>query len=470
MPYLSGLLEGFQAAREQRQLQSQEQDAQRRKQEGDLYQYLLQSQDPQIQSLALSGLFESARPGTKAKGLRGFMGEVEGGEIYPQIRSLMDQLVPEKAPNSSPNPPARPGSAALPGTSLVDPGGMPEQALAAEPPPVSPFARVGQEGLPPSNRDLDAAAGQDLAPPANPLATAAGATPAPVSRFKRRGTGVPTAEEIAEASSRAQMRGRIQEITTQLQQAGAAPELIQRAILGIAGAPMPLDSTSAGPMLADPRDPETPIPTVRHRDGTVVRIDGLPLAGLVGWVKPQSQGAGLTAPIRDSPETRQQYGIPPTAVTSSGYWKIKVLPDGTAQWVASEYTPPPAFGGVTTIMDPSSSTGVSTLQISPRGGAAKKVGETPQTSPTQEQAEAVGYLRAVDQEILRVTKPVDGEPPILPLTFRDDIVQKITGGRYLSYPSLVAATQRTKPTAGTPSATSARDRVLDILEGKPPRP
>lgn len=201
MPYMSGLLEGFNAARENRYAQNQKADQAKREQEANLYKYLLASTDPEIQSLALSGLFESATPGSKAKGLGGFMGEVQGGTIYPQLKALMGQEVPNEAPaqpfspeqlgstptatatGTPPAPPAKPGSGALPATSLVEPHA---HAMQQGPPTPPPFDGADATAGVPQQ------ASGTMAPPPMPA----------VSQFKRRGTGVPTAEEIADAAER----------------------------------------------------------------------------------------------------------------------------------------------------------------------------------------------------------------------------------------------------------------------------
>lgn len=229
-PFLSGLFEGFNNAREENAQQNLKADADSRAQEAKVYQYLLQSQDPEISGLALSGMMESARPGTRKKGLRGWLGEVQGGDIWPQIKARMNELVPEDQPPAAaptgPAAPTTPGSAALPSTTPVKggptaapagPTGQPAPAVApsgggvAGGPSAAPSAPA-----PPANSGLVGAP-----PPGPPLALgpAAGAPPTlpsapPDHPLKRRGTGIPTAEEIADAAERRKMAE-----TTQTQQA-----------------------------------------------------------------------------------------------------------------------------------------------------------------------------------------------------------------------------------------------------------
>src|SRR5438093_445137 len=69
-----------------------------RQREGKIYEALLNSSDPDIQSLALTGLLHTAQPGKRAKGIRGWLGELEASPILPQMRQLLQTPVTETKP------------------------------------------------------------------------------------------------------------------------------------------------------------------------------------------------------------------------------------------------------------------------------------------------------------------------------------------------------------------------------------
>lgn len=153
--YLSGIVSGFQARKdelEQRRWQEEQINNQR---ESKIYEALIQSPDPEIQSLAFSGLLDSANPKRK-KGLQGWMGEMQKNPAMEGIKRLIQTPVtstsqvqsgPPAAQGYLPAPPSAAGSAALP-TSSPTAGGAPP------PTPVSPNA-----GLPPPEAPAPLAAG-----------------------------------------------------------------------------------------------------------------------------------------------------------------------------------------------------------------------------------------------------------------------------------------------------------------------
>lgn len=105
MTYFAGLAGGFsEAATEERQRRQAkaERDAQM---EQSILGTLVQSDNPELQQIALTGLLMSAQPRAKAKGLGGWLGEVEASPALGSVRKWM----------------ARPGAAALPPASPVEP-------------------------------------------------------------------------------------------------------------------------------------------------------------------------------------------------------------------------------------------------------------------------------------------------------------------------------------------------------------
>lgn len=442
-PFYGGLFEGFNASREANYQQSLKSDAEARATEGKIYEYLLQSRDPEIQSLALSGLFESARPGSRAKGMRGFLGEVQGGEIYPKLRQAMDQQVPDEAP---PPAPPQPGSAALPSTtpvhggrsgSFINPSGTAETSPGGF---MSPRAAAG------AGTGIAGAAMEGQPAPAAPPGLPA-PQPPPEHPTHRRGTGVPTAEEVAAASEGAKTTAHIQAITGALRAAGADDQAIQRAIMGISGAPIPLDTTGPGPVMADPSDPSTPIPTVRHRNGDVTLIDGSPVTpGLVGWIK---AGAQKNSTMEDK-------------TSPTGYSKVFYDDQGTELYrVPTEYTPAPAYGGTAVTYDPNSPTSRSVTPVLRGGGTGAPLGPAPapEGQATPDQAEAEGWVKAVDAKVKEGR--LQGFP--VPRGGFDKTTKQVTGGKYQTYQDLQKAAQKSGA-LGAPAAQSVADRVRARIE------
>lgn len=403
MGYTLGVLEGFQKRREQEILRHQEQDAARRQTEGRIYEYLLQSQDPEIRTLAMAGLFESALPGKRKRGLSGFLGEIEGGSIYPMLRGRMEEMVPveaeEEGIGGGPAPP-RPGSAAMTSNQPVRSGSQ----MINLTPATSSMPEVPHEvaaGAGEGSEEADGGGAPAVA--VGPVGAPPPAPPAP-SRFRRRGTGVPTAEEIAEINARAGIEARIKTVTKAIIQAGGGPADVQRAILGIAGAPPPapmFGSPSFGVRL--PGSDEVVPVTRDNRTGQYLMTgpDGRPVPIPPGaeMVRMSGTGAGgsLTTTIRDSPAVRAQYGIDPSEVTPSGYWKIRQTGNGDIIVMPGEYSPPPAFSGTTRVTDPDDPT-IPVIAGVDRGGEGVTIlDDAPETVPSKLQQDAKALLKVVDK-------------------------------------------------------------------------
>lgn len=486
--YWGGLIEGFQGRREAELENNFKQEQLNRAASDRVFQYLLQSRDPMMQQLALQGL---AEPISKKKGFRGFMGEFESNPAVASVLARMNEMVPDEgpgpaahAPGLSGGPPA-PGSAAMSTNQPVRPGSAPIQMpgvpLPPEPPPMGasgggpggggPAATaspLGTMGTPP----VEGAAGAPIPPPPS------------LNRWTRRGTGVPTAEEVAEMNARIPLETRIAAAHTNLPADDA-----NRAIMGILGAPQ------------SPRQfmPENAWGVRLQKDGPVVPVsfdtttgsyilpDGTPVpktAEMVRMTGAAGGGAGLTSVIRDSPAVRMQYGIEPSEVTPSGYWKIKQFPDGSTQVMASEYTPPPAFAGTGTILDANNN---AMLVGVPRGGGAPvPLGASPNPQASTDQSVAQSLLADVQQRITAAETPRLPGLPKKPLTAaqRDQIVKQAAGEAGLPYTNYfelqratrIAPARQVTPKPGTPSATTAptgtlttaervRQRAIEITQG-----
>lgn len=459
--YLGGLIEGFSGAREAQVLRKQQEDASRRQMESKIFDFLLNSEDKDMQALAVSGLFESARPGRKSGGLRGYLGDLQAGDIYPQVRARMDEYIPDTP--TTPTPPARPGSAAMSTNAPVQAGSAPIQLPGRQlPPETLPDFSSMRDGQLQEHVNVTAPMPPDEPMGAPPQAPSG---PPPASTWKKRGTGVPTAEEIAEMQARVPLQTRIRVATDQLRAAGASPEEIQQAVMGILGAPqrvkMPSAISQFGAKLPDGRvvplsfDPGTkqyflPDGTTPFDTQTMSMVR---MAGSTG-------GASLTSRIPDSPEGRQYLiaqGADPTEVSAgspTGYWKISTRPDGTIGVQADIFIPPPVFSSTPTVLDQS---GTSTVMGVTRGGQTIPLGTAPSPQATTGQSNAAALLADVQARIRAAETPRLPGSPRRPLTpqARDTIVREAAAAAQLPYTSYYQLEQATR----TPPARQVAPRA-----------
>jgi len=471
MSYWTGLVSGFQESREGNITRQMELDKARRGEESKIFEYLLQSNDPEMRALALTGLLESARPGQRKGGLAGYLGDIQGGQMYPQVLARMNEQVPDEGVGGGPAPP-RPGSAAMSTNVPVEAGSEPMQL---------PGQALPQEAAPPGMAE----------PPPGPTVSTEGqfGQPPPVSKWKRRGTGVPTAEEIAEMNATAPIRARIKMITEELTRRGAPPEVIQRAILGIAGAPQNQRLLSAVTQWGVRLQPGGPVlPVLLDQNGGYTLSDGTPVPPTAEMVR--MSGAGVTGAlssfIRDSPESRAQLierGADPRIVNAgspSGFFEYRTDLAGNITVNPSEFTPPPAYSGTTEILDPSRVP--VRAPILRGGGVGAPLGDIADTVSSQTQTDAQSLLQIVDRIVADTWMP---GLPISPAS-RDQAVQQEAQKLnlpYRTYGELVRATRSTPPitprqrSEGGTLAERVRERALRNREGgaagppaPPPRP
>ncbi len=410
MSVFQGLLEGFSGASDKAYLRNVEQEMTRRQGESKIYEYLLQSRDPKIQGLALTALLESARPTSKAKGLRGLMGDVEASSFWPTIQAAMDERIPNPEYEREMRaiaPPPRPGSAALPAQALVDPRAQ------GSPVPPEGQAPEGEEGpdrayqaliAPPPAAPIPVGAPMEIpGPPQYAGATAAGLLPPPESRFKRRGTGVPTAEEIAESQAVAQLRGRLRATLEAWRQ--ATPE--ERPLIeAMSGRPTAERAPQNIPNLLAVLPDGRTVPAAWDEDTNhAIGPDGQPFPPGTTFERQQSgAGGALSSFLEDTPESRAyltQLGADPgvlAAGSPSGYWEYRRDTTGRLILNASEYVPPPDVSGTTTIYDQSSPTGRRIVQGRRTGGFAAGPPGPPGSEPSPATANARSLLALIDKE------------------------------------------------------------------------
>lgn len=159
--WMTGLLTGFLERKGQVEQENLRQADLARQREGAIYEALLQSPDPEIQSRAVAGLLESAKPGQRAKGLAGWLGQLEQNPYLPQIQALMQTPVretrelvaePPTVQGYLGTPPPVTGAAAQADTSPTQ--GTPLQVPQSLQAPIDDQLTVNVRGLPPEIPDL----------------------------------------------------------------------------------------------------------------------------------------------------------------------------------------------------------------------------------------------------------------------------------------------------------------------------
>lgn len=477
MPYTMGLLEGFSGRRDQEAKRKFDEDQAGREQETRVFSYLLQSQDPEIRALALSGVLDSARPKRKG-GFSGYLGDLQRGPYYDRIRSRMDEEVPAPSTPTTPSAPttaAQPGSAAMSTNAPVEPG---SQVIPAD---VPTLGGPPPQGSPAGGNSAPASSGL----PAQGPAALPALQPPPPPPMRRRGSMVPTAEDVAQQNAHAQLTGRIQASTEALRGAGGTPDEIQSAILGMSGAPPRSTTSQAGPTVVLPGDAaKTPRATIRTPRGLFFADGTTPVPNDAAVVPTRSGaaggGPGVTTTIRDTPQMRAEYGISPDEPNPGGYWKVRTAGDGSTIVAASEYTPPPAYAGSVETFDPS---GVPVrTPVLRGGGTGAPLGDVGSPVSSQEQLNAQALLATVDETIKLATGNTLGRIRGMTPAERDKVVAdeaKKQGLGYGSYGDLQRAAKGTAPITPRQRAGggSTADRVLRRLQqeqggtpGVPPPP
>lgn len=448
--FWGGMVEGFSGRREQTYQENQQKELQNRQLADRVFSHLLSSRDPEMQALALSGLMQPL--GGRKKGATGFMGGVESSADpgMAAIVARMNEMVPDDA-TPAPRPSAGPGSAAMSTNQMTRPGSAPPQMpgspLGVEPPPppqVTDTSSGVSAAMPP---DLQGIEGPPPLPSMHPVQPQA-------SKWKKRGTGVPTAEEIAEASAAAQMRGRITAATGALGDLGASPEQQRRAAMGIAGAPDPANDFVQGTMGVKGIDGKIHPVSFNRATGKYQYADGTPVPA-TAEVVPLRSGASpsLTSKIPDTDEGRAyllEQGVPPAEIANgspTGYWKV-VDRGGVLSVQPDMYTPPPALTGTFQTLDDQNN---AVIRGVTRGGSAGPVlGAAVNPQGSTEQAAAQALLQDVEAAVASAEfsrNPAMKKPKLTPQQ-TDQLVRERAVAAGLPYQTFFELQQATKiPTA-----------------------
>lgn len=169
MGVFEGLLGGFQARKSEIEAQNYERAQAATQRESQIFESLLGSDDPEIRTLALTGLLDTANPKKRKGGLKGWMGELEQSPYMESMRALIN------TPVQTPNPAVGglPPGATPPASGMTLPSRQSAQGVAA--PNVQPSIQETPEQAPAAM-----AAGSPVAPAGSPSA-GTGAPPTPTS-------------------------------------------------------------------------------------------------------------------------------------------------------------------------------------------------------------------------------------------------------------------------------------------------
>lgn len=98
MGYLEGLLGGFAGRKYDVEAQNMAEAQAANAREGKVFEALINSPDPEIKAMAVTGLLSSAQPMKRKSGIRGWLGEMQANPMLPQIQALINTPVTTEEP------------------------------------------------------------------------------------------------------------------------------------------------------------------------------------------------------------------------------------------------------------------------------------------------------------------------------------------------------------------------------------
>jgi hypothetical protein len=137
MGVFEGLLSGFTGRKSEVEQENLRQAELANAREAKIYEALVNSPDPEIRTMAVTGLLDSAKPGKRKSGLRGWIGEMEANPALGRIKDLIGTPVTSTESTITPGlpsvqtsgylstPPGQQSSLAMPEGNAVTPGQPP---------------------------------------------------------------------------------------------------------------------------------------------------------------------------------------------------------------------------------------------------------------------------------------------------------------------------------------------------------
>lgn len=219
---LTGILSGFSGRKAEIEQQTLEESRASSAREQKVFEALVNSPDPEIQSLAVAGLLQSAEPRKRKGGLAGWMGELQGSPHLPKIQALLSQPVQTEEPVLG-----------LPSTQT--------SGYISEPPGQTPLAQPEtsptEVGAPPPRPVETNLQTQSLAPPVVGMKTVS--KPRQVFETPEQAT-LKTKKAAAQGDVEGQVAGLVASGVPEAQ----ARETVRRKMLGAAGRAGTLQSVS----------------------------------------------------------------------------------------------------------------------------------------------------------------------------------------------------------------------------------
>lgn len=430
-----------------------------------LLQALATHMDPEIAAIGAAGLLDLAGGGApkSRKGLSGFLGEVDRSSAMGPLRQFLGA--------GSTNATAVPGSAAQPSTALVEPeaqkvgaGAQPATFGGGEGPATGGVTAPTFGGTSTAGPGASAPPdfGGDVGPPqfGMPGLGVPPPPPAPETPQLRMRRLFPSAGDIAEETAFRQLQGRFQAALNMIRQAKNPVE--QDLALGLAGSPRRQSNNK--PMNAQYRTADG-----QEMEGTVIfdpvsgqaEVDGAPVTILKMLptnpprpIRSTVQGPGGT--LQEQFRDPNNLNAPPLATVETGR-KPPPAPPAYSSIIQTPEGYVPVFRG--------GGTGAPIADTMPRAG---------ELDPAQQ--EATGWLADVQAEVKAQLSAGNRTPGLraataLPVAQQNEIVKRVTKGRYQTIGQLTAATKKTAggpPEAPQDDARSRANRVRQRLEQAQP--
>ena len=219
--WLTGMLQGFTARKAEVEEQNLREGLASRQRESKILDAVSKSPDPEVRSLAIAGILDSAGPAKRKSGLAGWVGQLQSSPHLEAIRRLSPtvqrtQAVPD-VPTQQGFIPDMPRGTALPAANPTQGGGPLRLGTVGQPPP-GPEATdftTGVEGraepLSPITPDMRSLTGQ-VAPRSVQLTT------------EQPRAFLPSAADLARERAGAQAAGDVEGEVAGLEAAGFAPD------------------------------------------------------------------------------------------------------------------------------------------------------------------------------------------------------------------------------------------------------
>jgi hypothetical protein len=361
MSFFAGLASSFTENLKGHRAEQQRQAEQQADRESRILEHLSTSDDPEIASMALTGLISQAGPRKPKKGLKGWFGEVEQNPMLPTIRQLI---------SAGKDTPDRPRNL-------------------ADQPMQEPSGPEPTQGMP-------AGAGQEVTSPS--------LTHGPRPVF------LPP-EERARRDAGAAVHGRIGALREEMQAAGDDP-LQQELVRG--GGGFPRARSQGKPMMFTMANGERIPGTYDPQTKEATDPQGNPLTGFIDFhpVAPEPRQRLNEDKVEDPPGSGKWSWVTHDADTGKVLYRIPGAPPPTQ---------PPANSGTTVVVDENGNP--ARFELPRGGGLGAKLGDVPppasEKSDQQKQAESV-----VQDVLLDYNAQLRLYGGAVPAGLRDTLVQK----------------------------------------------